>query len=131
MIENPLSREALILLNNVVLATLIVLVGAPYYNAVVTPLMAGLLFLAAIGPMVPWRRMPGARLARRFVWLGVLAGIAARLAGGGAAATLGTAGGVLLIVASLRDMLSAVAARQPERARISRDLWLFLIAWST
>ncbi len=73
---NWLSRETLILLNNLILvvAAIMILigtlqpiisdffslgkisVGAPYFNQVFTALMAPLLFLVGIGPIVYWRK---------------------------------------------------------------------------
>jgi cytochrome c-type biogenesis protein CcmF len=81
----PLSRESLLLLNNalllvatacVCLGTLYPLfldamhlgkisVGAPYFRAVLTPILAPLFLLAGIGPLVAWRQTAWRPLARR------------------------------------------------------------------
>jgi cytochrome c-type biogenesis protein CcmF len=85
-LDGSLSREATLLFNNVFLLTAAgtvflgtmyplaaeVLTGsrltiaAPYFNAVVTPIMIGVVFLMAIGPVVPWRTATAARVMRLF-----------------------------------------------------------------
>jgi cytochrome c-type biogenesis protein CcmF len=82
------SREALLLGNNVfliaALATVLlgtlyplfmdalglgkISVGPPYFNAVFIPLMAPVLFLAAIGPLVRWKGDDLPALALRLKW---------------------------------------------------------------
>jgi cytochrome c-type biogenesis protein CcmF len=84
----PISRESLLLANNVLLVvacgtvllgTLYPLimdalglgklsVGPPYFNAVFVPLMAPLLFLIGIGPLARWKEASLAELARRLRW---------------------------------------------------------------
>jgi cytochrome c-type biogenesis protein CcmF len=134
----PLSRESLLLVNNLLLvvALLTVLlgtlypllldalglgkisVGAPYFDTVFVPLMLPLLALLGAAPAVAWKRAPWPELARR---LRVVAGAAvavalviAWLAGG---LSLGAALGVMLsawIVAALaRDL-----RRMPSRATL-------------
>ena len=91
------SREAMLLVNNVVLlvafaavllGTLYPLVldalglgklsvGPPYFNAVFAPLMAPALFLMGVGPLARWRQASAPDLARRLRWaLAVSAGVA-------------------------------------------------------
>ena len=86
----PISREAALLANNVLLAvacaavllgTLYPLiidalglgklsVGPPYFNAVFVPLMAPAIFLMGIGPLARWRRAAAVDLASRLRWAG-------------------------------------------------------------
>lgn len=83
-----LSRETLLLTNNVILmvvmATVLlgtlyplilqtihmgkISVGAPYFNAVFVPLMIPLLVIMAIGPQAKWQQMPKKDLLTKF-WL--------------------------------------------------------------
>ncbi|MBU1444356.1 MAG: heme lyase CcmF/NrfE family subunit, partial [Gammaproteobacteria bacterium] len=84
----PVSRESMLLMNNVFLAvacaavmlgTLYPLlidalglgklsVGPPYFEAVFVPLMAPALFLMGIGPLARWRQASWIDLARRLRW---------------------------------------------------------------
>lgn len=149
----PASRETALIVNNVLLmaacATVFfgtfyplfvdvftgarISVGAPYFNAVFTPIAALMLLLAAAGAMLPWKRADLAAAARR---LGPAAGAAAvaaiivaalaadhRMIGAGMAALVvwlaaGTltdlAGRIKLFRAPLRDSL--VRARSLPRA---------------
>ncbi|WP_298233882.1 heme lyase CcmF/NrfE family subunit [uncultured Azohydromonas sp.] len=81
----PFSRESLLLVNNVLLvsATATVLlgtlyplvldalglgrisVGAPYFEAVIVPLMLPLLFLLGVGPFLAWKRAEAGTAWRR------------------------------------------------------------------
>ena len=83
-LDSLLSREAFFLLNNLVLVALCLVVfwgtffpliseavtgtessvGPPWFNRVVTPLALALVALAAIGPMVAWRRITPAGLRK-------------------------------------------------------------------
>ncbi|MCG2633861.1 MAG: heme lyase CcmF/NrfE family subunit [Gammaproteobacteria bacterium] len=94
-----LSRESLFLGNNVlfVVACLTVFIGtlyplfldltmeekitvaAPYFNAVVIPLLLLAVTLMAVGPSVPWRKARPDRLLRKFRWPAVAAVIAGLL----------------------------------------------------
>lgn len=82
---NLLSRETLLLSNNVILITLMttillgtlyplilqalnlgkISVGAPYFNAVFIPLCLPLLFLMGIGPLCQWQHMPLRELIKK------------------------------------------------------------------
>ncbi|MGE0388419.1 MAG: heme lyase CcmF/NrfE family subunit [Gammaproteobacteria bacterium] len=97
-----LSKESLLLVNNVLLAvaagtvllgTLYPLimdtlglpkisVGRPYFNAVFVPLMLPLLVLIGIGPLARWKRDDAGALSRRLRWAAAItfAGCAAMLA---------------------------------------------------
>jgi cytochrome c-type biogenesis protein CcmF len=94
-----LSRESLLLANNVVLtaAAMAVLlgtlyplaldvltgekisVGPPYFEAVFVPLMAPAIFLMGVGPVARWKNAQMPELARRLRWALAVAGAAALL----------------------------------------------------
>lgn len=91
-----LSRETLLLVNNVLLAvacgsvllgTLYPLlidalgmgklsVGPPYFNAVFVPIMVPLLFLMAIGPLARWKHADARDMAQRLTLAAVIAVVA-------------------------------------------------------
>ncbi len=95
-LDSMVSRESAFLLNNVVfvsalftiflgtvfpllseaVAGLKVSVGAPYFNAVTTPLFLALVFLMGVGPLMAWRKASWDNLRRNFLWPagGALAG---------------------------------------------------------
>ena len=95
----PLSRETLLLLNNlllVVAATAILLgtlyplildalnlgkisVGPPYFDSIFTPLMLPLLLLMGVGPYVFWKRDSFGRLLTQYQLTGWLIGVLAIL----------------------------------------------------
>ncbi|MEO6625297.1 MAG: heme lyase CcmF/NrfE family subunit [Burkholderiaceae bacterium] len=84
----PVSRESMLLANNVLLvvaAAAVLLgtlyplvidalgmgklsVGPPYFDSVFVPLMAPALFLMGVGPMTRWRQADAIDLARRLRW---------------------------------------------------------------
>jgi cytochrome c-type biogenesis protein CcmF len=92
-LDSPLSRETAFLANNllftafaftVLLGTMFPLVseaargvkvsvGAPYFNQMSVPIALALVFLAGIGPALPWRKGSPGLLAKKFLWPGVLA----------------------------------------------------------
>ena len=96
-----LSRETLLLMNNVLLVvacaavmlgTLYPLVldalglgkisvGPPYFDTVFVPLMAPLVFLMGVGPMARWKETQLPDLATRLRWAAGVAVVAALLAG--------------------------------------------------
>jgi cytochrome c-type biogenesis protein CcmF len=85
-LDSLLSREAFFLLNNLVLVGLCVVVlwgtffpliseaitgteasvGPPWFNRIVTPLALVLVLLSGVGPVLAWRRVTPASLARLF-----------------------------------------------------------------
>lgn len=87
-LESPLSREAAFLVNNLLLLTVAfvtlwgvvfpiiseifegktVTVGAPFYNQVNGPVLLGLVFLMAAGPLLPWRHASISNIRRAFIW---------------------------------------------------------------
>jgi cytochrome c-type biogenesis protein CcmF len=94
-IDSALSREGAFLLNNfllglfafvVLLGTVFplfvqaingstVAVGAPYFDRMGLPIVVCLLFLMAVGAVLPWRRSSAAQLRSRLVWPAWLAGL--------------------------------------------------------
>jgi len=93
----PLSRESLLLMNNVIFAaaagsvllgTLYPLaldasglgkisVGPPYFETVFVPLMAPALFLMGVGPLARWKKASLPDLASRLRWAAAAAALAA------------------------------------------------------
>src|SRR4051794_15029717 len=103
-IDSPVSREAAFLLNNLLFAAfaLVVLtgtvfpllvealqdkqitVGQPYFERLGVPIGIALLFLMAIGPVLPWRAASGELLRHRLLipaWAGGLTLVVAVAAG--------------------------------------------------
>ncbi|MBS0436031.1 MAG: heme lyase CcmF/NrfE family subunit [Proteobacteria bacterium] len=128
-----LSRETLLLLNNVLLvaATGAVLlgtlyplvldalglgkisVGPPYFNTVFVPLMAPLVFLMGVGPIARWKQATLPDLWTRLRWalgVAIVAAIAVEWATGeiGALATLGLALAFWIIATTLTDLAERV-----------------------
>jgi cytochrome c-type biogenesis protein CcmF len=86
-LDNPLSRETVFLVNNllftaftftVLLGTLFPLVaeairgvkvsvGAPFFNRMTVPIIVALLFLVGVGPVLPWRGGTTDRLKRELL----------------------------------------------------------------
>ena len=83
-ITTPVSREGAYLAGNLLFLTFAVMVtlgtlypalveavtgarisvGAPFFNTFAVPFGLGLLLLMGVGPLLPWRRAPGERLAQ-------------------------------------------------------------------
>jgi len=126
-IDSAVSREGAFLVNNllfVVFAFVVLLgtvfpllyeafrgqqvtVGAPYFNAMTLPIGLALLFLMAVGPVLPWRKTTAHTLRDRLTvpaWVGALA-IVACVAGG-------VRGLAPLAVFGLGAFAAAAAARQ-------------------
>ncbi len=94
-LDSALSRETAFLGNNllftgfaftVLLGTMFPLVseavrgvkvsvGAPYFNQMSVPIALALVFLAGVGPALPWRKGSAGLLSRKFLWPAVLAGV--------------------------------------------------------
>lgn len=88
-----LSRDALLLINNILLVTMTVTVllgtlyplildalglgkisiGAPYFNSLFVPLTVLLCAFMGLGPVARWKQMPGRELFRRLLGAGVAA----------------------------------------------------------
>ena len=93
------SREAMLLVNNVVFITATgavllgtlyplimqalnlgkITVGAPYFNAVFAPVIAPVLFLIGVGPITRWKQETVLTLAQRLKWAALVAVIAGLL----------------------------------------------------
>ena len=96
-----LSRETLLLANNVLLVVAMaavllgtlypllldalglgkISVGPPYFDTVFVPLMAPLVFLMGVGPLARWKQAEVPDLAKRLRWAAGVAVVAALLAG--------------------------------------------------
>jgi cytochrome c-type biogenesis protein CcmF len=125
-----LSRETLLLLNNVLLVAAMgavllgtlyplaldalglgkISVGPPYFDTVFVPLMAPLVFLMGVGPLARWKQAALPDLATRLRWALGVALIAALLAGGwagriGLASTLGLAMAFWIVAAVATDLV--------------------------
>ncbi|GAB4388362.1 heme lyase CcmF/NrfE family subunit [Albidovulum sp.] len=135
-VESPLSREAGLLANNVLLVVgmLIVMAGtlaplavevltgarisvaAPYFNRVMVPLFLVLLVLMALGPALPWRAMPADRFLRQFrpAFAAAGLGLAAALALGvrDPVTLAAVAAATMAGAATLADLARSVAARR-------------------
>ena len=94
-LDSPLSRETAFLANNllftafaftVLLGTMFPLVseaargvkvsvGAPYFNQMSVPIALALVFLAGVGPALPWRKGSPGLVGRKFLWPGIIAGV--------------------------------------------------------
>lgn len=141
-IERVASREAVILVNNVLFVTLTATVllgtifpllreavgggptsvGAPYFNDIVVPIAIVVIALMGIGPLVPWGGGPqridtGPLVVPAFVGLAVLAGAALTVAGGVRSAV---AYGVAAFAAAA---VVTLLARDSARARREGETW--------
>ncbi|MSU91166.1 heme lyase CcmF/NrfE family subunit [Rhodobacteraceae bacterium 2CG4] len=124
----PVSREAGLLINNLLLATATgtvlfgtlyplfmealtgdkVSVGPPYFNATFIPIMLPLVVAMAIGPFLSWKRADLKGVLQRLWFVAVLAGLAGLATwylarGGPVLAYLSVAIAVWLLIATLRE----------------------------
>ena len=139
-----LSRETLLLLNNVLLvaATGAVLlgtlyplvldalglgkisVGPPYFDTVFVPLMAPLVFLMGVGPMARWKATELPDLWTRLRWalgVAIVAALAVEWSTGeiGFQATLGLAMAFWIVASVCTDLFERLRGGNPlERARL-------------
>ncbi|MGH9105964.1 MAG: heme lyase CcmF/NrfE family subunit, partial [Acidimicrobiales bacterium] len=94
-IETPLSREGAFLANNLLFAAFAfvvllgtvfplvveaangstITVGGPFFDTMTMPIVLCLLFLMAVGPVLPWRRTSGELLRQRLTWPAALAAL--------------------------------------------------------
>jgi cytochrome c-type biogenesis protein CcmF len=135
-IDSPVSREAAFLLNNLLFAgfALVVLtgtvfpllvealqnkqitVGQPYFERLGVPIGIALLFLMAIGPVLPWRAASGELLRSRLLipaWAGGLTLLIAVAAGArGIANVLAFALGAFTVASIARSAIIGVRARR-------------------
>jgi len=135
---HPVSRESMLLLNNVMLAvaagsvllgTLYPLlldalelgkisVGRPYFEVVFIPLMAPAMFLMGVGPMANWKKASLPDLATRLRWafvVGVVTALLVPLAMG----TWSTSVSLAILLAAW--IVASSVASLLERLRQSRD----------
>ncbi|MDL5031715.1 heme lyase CcmF/NrfE family subunit [Pelomonas sp. APW6] len=142
-----LSRETLLLLNNVMLlvATAAVMlgtlyplvldalglgkisVGVPYFETVFVPLMAPLLFLVSVGPVAQWKKTELPQLTHRLRWalaVAVVAGLLASWRSGEMhwQAALGLALAFWILLGTLVELRPAGGAWRSLRQR-SRAQW--------
>ena len=125
-----LSRDALLLVNNILLVVMAITVllgtvyplildalglgkisvGPPYFNTLFVPLTVLLWLFMGLGPVARWKLMPGRELWRRLAWAGiaalVIAGAAPFLYGGewNVAVALGLAIALWVVLALMRDL---------------------------
>jgi cytochrome c-type biogenesis protein CcmF len=135
-IDSPMSREAAFLLNNLLFAgfALVVLtgtvfpllvealqnkqitVGQPYFERLGVPIGIALLFLMAIGPVLPWRAASGELLRSRLLipaWTGGLTLLIAVVAGArGIANVLAFALGAFTLASIGRSAIIGMRARR-------------------
>jgi cytochrome c-type biogenesis protein CcmF len=137
-LDSLLSREAIFLLNNLVLVGMCFVifwgtffpliseavtgtkasVGPPWFNRYTVPLALVLVLLTAIGPMLAWKRTTPTRLLRVLRWpLGVTAAVTIALAVATPAAQSTTSlimfAGVALVIASVaREFVNGARARR-------------------
>ena len=147
-----LSREMMLMLNNVFLAVIMltvllgtlypllmdalalgkISVGAPYFDLVFVYLSAPLLFLMGIGPHCSWQSMSYQQLCLRLKYVLLLAaflgiGLPLALQGAVQAVTaLGVVLGCWIILSSLLDLLTKVY--KAKRLRLPRATWGMVIA---
>jgi cytochrome c-type biogenesis protein CcmF len=135
-IDSPVSREAAFLLNNLLFAgfALVVLtgtvfpllvealqdkqitVGQPYFERLGVPIGIALLFLMAIGPVLPWRAASGELIRHRLLipaWAGALTLLIAVAAGArGIANVLAFALGAFTLASIAGSVVIGVRARR-------------------
>lgn len=153
----PVSREGLLLINNLLLATACatvligtlypvlmnalnagaVTVGPPYYAATFIPLMIPLVLVMGVGPLLAWKRADLKGALQRLTIAGLLS-IAVVLAAlsahsdGPVMALAGIGMAAWLIVASLTDLAGRVKfLRVPVGQSLARALNMPLSQWGT
>jgi len=139
-IDSPVSREAAFLLNNLLFAgfALVVLtgtvfpllvealqnkqitVGEPYFTRLAVPIGIALLFLMAVGPVLPWRATSGQVLRDRLLipaWAGALTLVIALIAGAHGIANVGAfALGAFALASIGRTLVVGIRARRRANA---------------
>ncbi|MDQ2761034.1 MAG: cytochrome c biogenesis protein CcsA [Actinomycetota bacterium] len=137
-LDSLLSREAVFLLQNLVLVALVLVifwltffplisqaltgtevsVGPPTFSRFVVPLALVLVLLSGVGPIIAWRRVSPANLRRSFsfpVAVGVIAFLALLLVGGVSADPLALAMfvlGAFVVAVVAQELWRGVAARR-------------------
>ncbi|GAB2779987.1 heme lyase CcmF/NrfE family subunit [Halomonas shantousis] len=147
-----LSRDALLLINNIILVIMTVTVllgtiypllldaldlgkisvGPPYFNALFVPLTTLLCLFMGLGPVARWKQMAGRELLRRLWGAGVVALVIAvsfPLLYDGAwnlAVTLGFVAALWIVLPLLRDLFDKTRTAKSRRAglgRLSLSYW--------
>jgi cytochrome c-type biogenesis protein CcmF len=136
LFDTAVSREAVFLGNNVLLAVLAftvlvgtmfplldqavtgarVSVGGPYFDRMAVPVTLLLVFLMGIGPLLPWRAGSTGQLLRRLrvpAWAGALTIVALAVAGVGHVAAVLTFGlAAFAAVATIGEMARGIRAHR-------------------
>jgi cytochrome c-type biogenesis protein CcmF len=133
--DTPLSREAVFLGNNILLLVLTftvlvgtiypllaealtndkVSVGAPFFNRNAAPVAMLLLFLMAIGPLLPWRAASRSAVLRRLeipAWSAAGTGAVLAITGAGTAAVIVFGLCAFVAAATLAEMARGVRAQR-------------------
>jgi cytochrome c-type biogenesis protein CcmF len=134
-LDSALSREAAFLVNNLlflgvafvtlwgvvfpIISELVldttITVGEPYYNKVNGPIILALIFLMAVGPLLPWRHATWGSVRRAMLTPGLIAlGITASVAVLGVripVVLIGVAGSTLVAVSILQEWVRGTQAR--------------------
>ena len=147
-----LSRDALLLINNILLVVMTVTVllgtvyplildalglgkisvGPPYFNTLFVPLTVLLCVFMGLGPVARWKQMPGRELRRRLAWAGIAALVIAAavpfLYGGewNIAVALGLAIALWVVLALMRDLYDKTRNASSLRAGLRK---LSLMYW--
>lgn len=137
-LDSLLSREAMFLINNLLLVGLALVVfwgtffpliseaitgekasvGPPWFNQYIGPLAIALVLVSGIGPVIPWRRMNRAKAATLFLAPGIAAATAVVLTGllagvfNDLEATLAFAAAAFVLTVMFREFYSGARARQ-------------------
>ncbi|MFC0352647.1 heme lyase CcmF/NrfE family subunit [Chromohalobacter japonicus] len=143
------SRDALLLINNILLVVMAVTVllgtlyplvldalnlgkisvGPPYFNALFVPLSALLCVFMGLGPIARWKRMPGRELYQRLALSGVVAVVLAAvlplLYGGGwnLSVSIGLLLALWLVLSLVRDLVDKTRPRQGDGQRGDKLRW--------
>jgi cytochrome c-type biogenesis protein CcmF len=142
-----LSRETLLLANNVLLVVAMaavllgtlypllldalglgkISVGPPYFDTVFVPLMAPLVFLMGVGPMARWKQTELPDLAHRLRWAAGVAVVAALLTGWingriGLMSTLGLVMAFWIVASVATDLWERVRPSGGMRANVLQRL---------
>jgi cytochrome c-type biogenesis protein CcmF len=142
----PVSREAGLLINNLLLATATgtvlfgtlyplflegitgekISVGPPFFNAIFIPIMLPLAIVMAVGPFLSWKRADLPGILARLKWVFVLAALAGLAVwymkyGGPVLAVIAMAIAFWLLFATLREWAKRVKLGQPDTWRRMRS----------
>lgn len=150
----PLSREGMLVLNNLLLCCIcavvfvgtlyplfldlltdrLISVGPPFFNLATLPLALPLIAGMALGPLMPWKRAELWPVVQRLWWVAMTALVAfllaMALAGYKFWPALGFAAGMWLIAAAHADVMERIGVfRVPLRTALDRARGLPRAAW--